>query len=500
MNQFLQTPNHPAFLPNLAHLQRRQLLKVFWLLALGLFIYELFWTDTSSLVTNLGSIVITVAALLPSYLWCSGKALGMPIFPLFALTYIWTYALPLVTKHPQVITYSPASHLFASLTVAGFLVLGTVIWFRFVKYPPPLPKSYRALSNQKGDVFFLFVLGISIFFNVANAGGWLFLFLYGKIFTAVRAAILGLTVLASFVLAYRLGTQELSKNKSRLFLILLITYMMTDAVSLLLVGAASTFLVSTVAFIIGRRKMPVLPIVIALICFSFLHSGKAEMRAKYWFGAQPAYVQVWQYPTWFAKWAGHSWDYFNKQDDLSTPSSNKQSFLERSSVIHLFLLTQDKSPESVPYLYGKTYAILPQLLVPRILNPKKIRSHEGTYMLSVHYGLQRREDTFTTTIGWGLLAESYANFGLLGCAGLAIVLGTAYGKITRWSINAPILSTQSLFTVLFLAYAFQTEWSAGVYVAALAQSSVVIGGIVVFLMQTYWVPQPQAIAYDPYQV
>ncbi len=498
MNQLLPTSNQPAFLPNLAHLQRRQLLKVFWLVALGLFIYELFWAETSSLVTNFGSILITAAALLPSYLWCSGKALGMPIFPLFALTYIWTYALPLVTKHPKVITYSSESHLFASVTVAGFLVLGTIIWFKFVKSPPPLPKSYRALNSQKGDVFFLFVLGISVLFNVANTGGWLFVFVYGGLFTAVRAAILGLTVLATFVLAYKLGTQELSKPKSQLFLILLIAYMVTNAVSLLLVGAASTFVVATVAFILGRQKIPILPIVIALVCLSFLHYGKAEMRSKYWFQAQPAYVQVWQYPNWFAEWAGYTWDYFNKQDDLSI-SSKKQSFLERSSVIHLFLLAQDKSPESIPYLHGKTYTILPQLLVPRILNPNKIRSHEGTYLLNIHYGLQTREATYTTTIGWGLLAESYANFGLLGCAGLAIVLGTAYGKVTRWSINAPILSVQSLFAVLFLAYAFQTEWSAGVYVAALAQSSVVIGGIVVFLMQTYWMPQPQMIAYDPYE-
>ncbi len=496
MNQLLQTANQPAFPPNLPQLQRRQLLKAFWLLALGLFIYELFWTETSSLVTNFGAILITAAALLPTYLWCSGKALGMPIFPLFSLTYIWTYGLPLVTKHPKVLTYSPESHLFASITVAGFLALGTIIWFRFVKSPPPLPKSYRALSDEKGDLFFLFILGISIFFNVANAGGWLFLFLYGGIFTAVRAAILGLTILASFVLAYRLGTQELSKQKSRLFLILLITYIVTNAVGLLLVGGASTFLVATTAFIIGRQKIPVLPIIIALVCLSFLHSGKAEMRAKYWFGNQPALVQPWQYPNWFAEWAGYTWDYFHKQDDLST-SPKKQSFLERSSVIHLFLLAQDRSPEPIPYLYGKTYTILPQLLVPRILNPNKIRSHEGTYLLNIHYGLQTRKATYTTTIGWGLLAESYANFGLLGCAGLAIVLGTAYGKVTRWSINAPILSVQSLFAVLFLAYAFQTEWSAGVYIAALAQSSIVIGGIVVFLMQTYWMPN--LVAYDPYQ-
>ncbi len=35
------------------------------------------------------------------------KALGMPIFPVFALTYLWTYALPLVSNHPKIITYFP---------------------------------------------------------------------------------------------------------------------------------------------------------------------------------------------------------------------------------------------------------------------------------------------------------------------------------------------------------------------------------------------------------
>jgi hypothetical protein len=159
--------------------------------------------------------------------------------------------------------------------------------------------------------------------------------------------------------------------------------------------------------------------------------------------------------------------------------------VERSSVIQMLMLTQSESPERYPYLYGQTYAILPELMIPRVFNAKKIVSHTGTHMLNIHYGRQTVFDTQTTTIAWGLLAESYANFGLLGCAGLAVVLGVAYGQCTRWSMNAPILSAQSLFAVLLLTCAFQSEWTAGVYVAALSQYSTVLLGLVVTLMTTY---------------
>ncbi|ARV61242.1 hypothetical protein BZZ01_23850 [Nostocales cyanobacterium HT-58-2] len=484
MTKFLEpTPQPLAFVGKFPQQNRRQLLKTFWLMALGLFVFELFWTQTNSLVTNFGAILITAAALLPSYLWCSGRALGMPIFPFFALTFIWTHALPLASNHPKVVSYAIASHLFASCTVAGFLGLGTFIWFQFVKSAPLLPKSYRALSRRKGNVFFLWVLAIGVLFNMYFVGGWFFL--DGGLFSLVRGAILGLNALAAFVLAYQLGTQELPKGQSRLFLFLLVTNMITNAVGLLLVGTASTFLGATIAFIIGRRKIPVLPILIVLVCLSLLHSGKAEMRAKYWFGGQNTFVQPWQYPAWYTEWVGYSLNFNRDKDNLPEPQQ-KQSFLERSSVIHLLLLAQDKSPGIVPFLHGETYAILPQLLVPRIFSPNKIRSHEGTYLLNIHYGLQTREATFTTTIGWGLLAESYANFGLLGCTGLAIVLGLAYGQSTRWSLNMPILSTRSLFAVLMMTFAVQTEWTAGVYIATLFQSTVVLGGVIVFLMKPYW--------------
>lgn len=401
----------------------------------------------------------------------------------FALTYIWTYGLPLVINHPKVLTYTPENRLFAALTTSGFLLIGTWIWFRFVKTPSPLPPVYRALDERKGEGFFMTMLAAAVLFNVAANGGWLPL--SGGILGTIRNAVLGLTALASFVLAYRMGSQELSKQQSRLFIILLVSYMTTSALRLLLIGASSTFLISTIAFVIGRKKVPVLPIIIMLICLSFLHYGKSDMRAKYWNEAAMPRLQPWDYPAWYSEWVGYSIEYFGKQEEELPESEEKESFLVRSSVIQMLLLAQSKSPETVPYLHGRTYAILPQVVIPRVLNPSKIRTTEGTHILSVHYGLQTYEQTFTTSISWGLLAESYGNFGVFGCAGLAVVLGWAYGKVTRWSLNAPILSAQSLFSVIMMTFALQTEWTAGVYVAALYQTSIVLGGIVFVLMRSY---------------
>src|SRR5206468_2846385 len=84
--------------------------------------------------------------------------------------------------------------------------------------------------------------------------------------------------------------------------------------------------------------------------------------------------------------------------------------------MQLLLFVQAASPDDVPFMDGETYAILPTLLVPRILMPNKPASHEGTYLLNIHYGIQTRDDTAKTTIGFGLLNEAFANFGYIGIA------------------------------------------------------------------------------------
>ena len=262
----------------------------------------------------------------------------------------------------------------------------------------------------------------------------------------------------------------------------MIGYVVTNSVSLLLVNAASTFLIAVMAFIIGRKKIPVLLILIVILCFSLLHYGKGDMRFKYWDKSQITVVQPWDYPAFYTEWTGYAFDYINKRDTLSK-SQEKQSLVERSSLVQMQLMTQTQTPEPISFLYGETYSFIPQLLIPRILQPNKISSHESTIRLGIHYGLQTRKSNYL--ISWGLLAESYANFGIFGCGILGVVLGIFYGKVGRWSINAPIISAQSLFAVLMMTFALQTEFTAAVYIAALFQSIVALVGIVIVLMKNY---------------
>jgi hypothetical protein len=478
MNKLNNSAYINAHLPQLAKKQSQQILNAFWIIALGLFIYELFFTNTTSLFSNLSAILITFSALVPSYLWCSKRAQGMPIYPIFALTFIWTYALPLVSDYPSIIIYSPEEHLFAGITTSAFLIFGTVIWFQFVKNSPQTPKSYRLWSSKYSNHFFIFFLLLSTVLNMFAIAGWISL--ESGFIPIFQSTILALTAVSSFVLGYKLGTKELSKVQANLFIFALTANMIINAVSLLLIITGSTALISICAFIIGRRKIPILPIVIIFICLSLLHYGKAEMRAKYWQKVQSVQVQPWEYPAWYSEWIGYTFNYINKEENLSK-RQKKQSFIERSSVVQMLLLSQVKSPETLPYLNGETYTIIPQLLVPRIFNKNKIISNAGTNMLSVHYGLQSSKANYV--ISWGLLAESYANFGLFGCGGLAIILGTFYGISSRWSINAPILSAQSLFSVLVITYALQPEFTAGVYISSFFQSSSVLCIIIMVFMK-----------------
>jgi hypothetical protein len=455
----------------------RKILQIFWIVAFCLCSWVLFFSDTSELLSIGAALVVVIAALFPAYLWCSKRALGRPIFPLFAITFIWTYALPFVSNSSGMMQYTSEQRWFAGITTASFLAIATFIWFQFVHSAPKRPQSYRVLLGNNGDNFLLAALALGTLFSLNNNSKFLD---FAVFFTLIRGIILALNALASFTLSYKLGKNELTRNQKNSFLFLLSTLLISSTVGLLLINSLSIFVVAIAGFTTARRRIPLRILLISLMCFVLLHFGKGEMRVKYGFGPQ---VQPWDYPAWFVEWSGYSLNYL-------TPSSSgikveeKQSFTERSSVVQLLLLTQTKSPSSVPYLNGATYAIIPQLFTPRIFNNSKIASHEGTYLLNIHYGRQTRQDTLTTTIGWGLLAESYANFGIFGCGGLAVVIGILYGQITRWGINSPLLSDRSLLNITMLTYAFQSEFSAGVYVAALFQSGIVLLGLSIFLMKS----------------
>lgn len=450
--------------------------QIFWF-GIGL----LFFSNRKALFhvapeTALSAVLIGAACMYPIYLWCANKVKGMPVFPFFSLTYLWTFCLPLLSENPNVLKYSPEQHLYAGISTVIFLLSGTCIWMQMVKSPEGMTKPYRALKAEGAETFFIAIVGAGALLNMYVIGGWTGI--PDKLFTIVRGIILGLSFLGIFVLAYRCGQGSMSPKKIRIFTLFLALNILTAAASLILKTALTLFLLSVIAFVIGGRKLPLIAVMVGLVLLLPLHYGKHEMRHKYWSGDSPHYVQPWEYPAWFQEWSSYAMANLNPKPNRYEKKEKKESFIERSSVIHMLMMAQEKIPSQYTYVGGKTYAIIPLLFIPRALNPNKIRSHEGTHMLNIHIHRQTYQDTLKTTIAWGLLPEAYANFGLIGCAGIGGLLGAFYGTVTRLAIGTPAFSARTMFCVLVLSLALaSTEWTAGVYAATLFQSSVPILGI-----------------------
>ena len=73
-------------------------------------------------------------------------------------------------------------------------------------------------------------------------------------------------------------------------------------------------------------------------------------------------------------------------------------------------------------------------------------------------------------IGWGMIAEGYANFGVAGIAAVAALVGAFLGLITRITVAAPFMSLQNFLGILIMVISVQTELVMVVLVTATLQS------------------------------
>jgi hypothetical protein len=456
------------------------LARPFWL-GLGVLIVGILATaHPQNVESAIGAAMIITAGCLPSAIWTLKRLGGLPVFPIFALTYIWAFGLPLLYEHPIVIRFDPESQLFAAMSVTGFLLLATLIWHQMRLRTPKPPQRCLSLESRTAETVFLSVLGVGIVFTIA-VNGWWMAGLSGEVYSIIRAVMQALEALSCFVLSYRLGSRQLGLGQAWLFKLLLLGLIVVSLPTLYLVTSISLIGITTLGYVAASGKVPWISIIVAVLVASFLHAGKADMRQQYWEEEAEGAIQPWDYPIFFGKWIASSVDalFGNIPDE----DEQAQSIVERSSLMQLLLYEQEVSPDSVPFMWGDTYVIVPQLLIPRILFPSKPEAHEGTHLLNIHYGFQTEETSEHTTIGFGLLNESFANFGFLGMAMLAVVLGAFYGYVERLALSVPLLSLRGLFVVLVACYAFQVEYAAGVWASTLFQSTIALLGLSFVLMK-----------------
>jgi len=239
-----------------------------------------------------------------------------------------------------------------------------------------------------------------------------------------------------------------------------------------------------------------------MLVVGFLNEGKSQMRERYWnASAGGANLQLSNLPEFFGEWTEASLSSF--QNDLSdnraeaaqgSADGNPTIITRLDNFQNLTFIVDTLERGTGQLLYGKTYSVIPPLLIPRFLWPDKPRTQEGQIMLNLNFGRQRtEEETFTTYIAWGLLPEAVGNFGCVaGACFLGSLLGFGSGMLEVWSARKRLLSVEGLVaTGLLVQVAISYEMVASMIITSTFQMLVAV--IVFSFLLRYWFVSTQRV-------
>lgn len=440
--------------------------------------------------------IISTAALLPLYFWVNEKTKGLPIYPIYALTFYPTFALQFIINEQITDTRGfyriTGEDLYAtSVVVAVFLLSGCLCWYLISSRPQKQMGKLAVMSEARMTSLMMVAFTMA---SVVTAGIATEQFAFLQGLTSILVALTNTVGTVSvFMLAYLWGGGKLSKFQLFFFLTALGLSLTARAASLLLIGSISTIMVTMAGYILGRRRVP-WAILIGMFCtFYILHAGKGDMREKYWSkGRAVASVSFAEYPNFFFEWAKFGFENLGPGDEIMKQAKQErqesEDLLERSSLLEVFLSAYKAAPDSAPYLKGETYRAIPTLLIPRFLYPDKPIAHIGQQTLNMHFGIQSRAEVQGTFIAWGLFNEAYANYGWQGVVGMGALLGLFFGWIAHLAAGAPFLSYRGLLSVMTLGFSFQVEMVAGVWFTAYVQSFLILTAVRLVLMQSQTLP------------
>lgn len=454
-----------------------------------------------------GMMALLVTALAPSFLWCAGRAHGIPIFPIYALYCYFAYGFPFIFDLQSLAPYTPAEKLAASLQISAFLLVGCVAWISFAGTVPLPPRTCLSMRRKEADYFFFAAIVALTAYTILRAGGWLDSIPTGML-SIIHAPLDKLGVLAAFVLSFRFGTREIRGQNAIIFLVLLAGSLAAGASQLFLRGPVSTGISAVLGYFLGSRRVPWRLLLIGLSCMVVLNTGKGRMREEFWYEksqrAKP--VQIWELHGRYAEWMAHgirilAWER-KKAEDTYSYNQNKVTargeesihrLVDRIQLMYLFLRVQrGVAEEGIPYLLGATYLGIPELWLPRLVHPDKPNIHENTRLLNKHFGNPVNEHT---VVGWGLLNEAYGNFGLAGCLLFGATVGAAFGALARWSLFTPILSARGLFAIAIVQLTILLfESNTGIAVKSLLQIGAGMAVLSACVMERCVLSMPLAVA------
>lgn len=413
-------------------------------------------------------LLILVGATLPSLRWARQGDFRLPVFEVFMLTGVNTYAIPLLTGHQHLAQYSDADITTTALGVLFFQAVANLTYFATKARPKTTPAwTEEVIAKNITDYLEYGMIITTTYTAVVLLTDWIPRDLVG----VLRAVCYGVGIMTSFILSRMWGQGLLPPQKKTVFVVLLVLQVIFSWTALFLIGGMSILILTFLGYVTGSKRLPIVPMAVAIIAAGTLHNGKSAMRLKYWEGRAPMPTLT-EIPAFYSEWIGYSLD-----PEISRKTKETNAILQRTSLMHILCLVVSYTPDRRPYLEGKTYGQIPGQFVPRFFWPEKPVGHISTHTLSIYYGLQDEESTGKTTVAFGLLSEAYANFGFFGLALIGALFAYAFKKIGDWSIYSPLLSYPGLFQIVLMAWSFQAELTLSVWITSLYQACIAVLGV-----------------------
>ena len=487
MSVFGTMPPQPAYSGSFRAVDLRQAGNLLRLIALCLMAASPFAVDP------IAYMCITIPVLVAPFLWVSSGAFGIPVLPVIsALSYLY-YAMPLLSGNTLAV-YRPEDLVWAALSVGLFLTAASLAAWPFMgdgrgrNKPPPLTRRpskaqlirARSVNNlaSNDELYRLIFIGLAagILYHLSLASGAASYL--GTAIGLVRSVAVTLTSLACYLTGFARGAGLLTGQR---WFAALAGFLLVTALSmsgLFLVGGAVNIAAALLGYVLAAKRIPWIMLGVVFVILSILNAGKLNIRNEYWARDNQSLksTSVTQLPgmmlDWFVAGIGGT-----VSKALGSRQPESISLLERTSLLHMVLAVQEATPSIIPYLEGGTYALLPSMLVPRFLEPDKTESQAGLNLLSVRYGRQRAEDTYKTTLGWGMVAEAYANYGNPAVLVVGALFGALCGMLMRLSATAAPLSLAMLMAIASTLALCNLELDVSSLAVSMLQTA---GGILLF--------------------
>ncbi|ATC65698.1 hypothetical protein CMV30_18055 [Nibricoccus aquaticus] len=424
-----------------------------------------------SLHLQLGLVMI-LFAFVPAWRWAKSGSTSLPVFEVLLFITANTYAFPLLNGHEELLRYSIEDVTNTALQVILFQISAIVV---HAMVPTRPGRGAFWQEEVIGPTLSRWVEhGMTIstaYVIISTFTDWI----PSSFGSVLRAVFFGIGIICTFITSRRLGQGSLSPGEKLMFFLNLFAQSVAIGATLVLVQAISTILLALVGYVSASGRVPAVVTVVVFGTLAILHNGKSEMRAIYWTPQEQHLPPASTLPQFYSTWFQHGLALSESEPGGKNKMTSK--LIERTSLLHILCLVVSNSPQPNPYLEGETYGYIPGQFVPRFFWPEKPPGHVSTSRLSVYYGLQTEEETHRTTIGFGMVAEAYANFGFFGVIGIAAFLAALLKKISGLAEGGPLLSYGGVLMVILLAWSFQVEFTLSLWLSSLYQACLAVLGL-----------------------